>query len=178
MSSEQGQKEGDICASPNNNVTNFPKEGYMIVPEFLDPAELEMIRNVCDVSVAEVEREMRSKGLTKNRSNTLGKKYFINNVLKRHPELKSIVFKKKIAKLCKATIGDTAYLHNEQFVVKMTDTDTSFAWKKDIMEENDMAEIFPEKASELKQKLATWRSRTKVQMPRVNPEYQPLSGSN
>jgi len=106
-------------------------EGFMIIPNFLNSKELEMIRNICDTKVAETEGDMRERGVEKDRINVLGKKYFIHQPHKTHPNLKNIIFSEKIAKVCRATIGDTAYLHSEQFVVKMTDKDTKFAWHQD-----------------------------------------------
>jgi ectoine hydroxylase-related dioxygenase (phytanoyl-CoA dioxygenase family) len=110
---------------------NYAEEGYMIVPNFLNPGELEILRSACDSTIASVENEMRSKGVVKDRINVLGKKYFILNPRKEHPDMSKIVFGKNSSIVCKATIGDTAYLHNEQFVVKMMDTETSFAWHQD-----------------------------------------------
>jgi ectoine hydroxylase-related dioxygenase (phytanoyl-CoA dioxygenase family) len=109
----------------------YRTEGFMIMPGYLTNDELESVRNACDWSIEEVEQDMRSKGITKDRINVLGKKYFILNPRKKREELNDIVFGEKAATVCKAVIGDTAYLHNEQFVIKMTDTATSFAWHQD-----------------------------------------------
>ena len=110
---------------------SFSDAGYMIVPGYLDPASLEVVRNVCDAGVSEIERDMRARGVTEDRINVLGKKYFVLNARKAHPELLPIIFSEKAAAVCQAVTGPEAYLHNEQFVVKMTDTDTSFAWHQD-----------------------------------------------
>lgn len=106
-------------------------QGFMIVPDFLTPEELETVRTVCDTRIADIEADMKSRGVTEDRINVLGKKYFIINSRKEHPELKRIIFSEKTAEVCTATIGTTAWLHNEQFVVKMMDTQTSFAWHQD-----------------------------------------------
>src|SRR5690606_23194315 len=74
---------------------------------------------------------MRARKLDEDRINVLGKKYFVLSARKTHPELLPLIFSEKAADVCRATLGDTAYLHNEQFVVKMSDTDTSFAWHQD-----------------------------------------------
>jgi Protein involved in biosynthesis of mitomycin antibiotics/polyketide fumonisin len=109
----------------------YAKEGYMIVPGYLNNAELEAVRAACDQSTREIEEDMRSRGVDRDRINVLDKKYFVLNPRKKQPALNEIVFGEKAAAVCKATIGDTAYLHNEQFVVKMMDTETSFAWHQD-----------------------------------------------
>lgn len=48
---------------------------------------------------------------------------------------------------------------------------------QDLGETNNLATRQPEKAAELKQKLADWRSRVDVQMMRPNPEYRPPPGA-
>ena len=115
----------------NAQKEHYRQEGFMIVPDFLNAAELEAVRKACDQSIHDLESEMRAKGVTRDRINVLGKKYFVLNPRKQQTVLSDIVFSEKAAEVCGATIGDKAYLHNEQFVVKMTDTDTSFAWHQD-----------------------------------------------
>lgn len=105
---------------------NYLSEGFLIVPDFLNPLELNTIRKICDTSISEVENEMKGQKITHDRINVLGKKYFIKDVRKKHPELNEIIFSKKTAEVCKVTIGDTAFLHNEQFVVKMKDSSSIF----------------------------------------------------
>jgi len=109
----------------------FRQEGFMVVPGYLNEHELNIVREACDWSVADIEIEMRSRGIDRDRINVLGKKYFVLSPRKKRPELNDIIFGKKAAAVCRATIGDTAYLHNEQFVVKMMDNETSFAWHQD-----------------------------------------------
>lgn len=115
----------------DKHIQQYKKEGFMIVKDFLEDDELEMVRNICDKEVKATEEDMRSRGVKEDRINVLGKKYFINGPRENNPDLKNIVFSEKAAEVCKATIGDTAYIHNEQFVVKMTSTETSFAWHQD-----------------------------------------------
>lgn len=110
---------------------HFEQEGFMIVPDFLTQEELEKIQAICNASIQEKEEELRSKGVSKDGINVFDKKYFINHARKNHFELKSLIFSEKCAEVCKATIGENAYLHNEQFVVKMTDKATTFAWHQD-----------------------------------------------
>jgi ectoine hydroxylase-related dioxygenase (phytanoyl-CoA dioxygenase family) len=109
----------------------YKEDGFTIVPDFLNSDDLKLVRSICDVRIKEIEEEMESKGIVQDRINVLGKKYFIINTRKKYPEINDIIFNEKTAEVCKATIGDTAYLHNEQFVVKMMDTNTNFAWHQD-----------------------------------------------
>ena len=110
---------------------SFREQGFMIVEAFLSDSELELVRTACDAQVERVATEMRRNGITENGINVLDRKYFINNARVERPELASVIFSEKTEALCRATIGETAYLHNEQFVVKMMDKDTTFAWHQD-----------------------------------------------
>ena len=110
---------------------SFTKQGFMIVQEFLDKIELEIVRRACDREVKKIVADMRSKGISEQGINVLDRKYFINNARIQNPKLADIIFSEKTEALCRATIGETAYLHNEQFVVKMMNKVTSFAWHQD-----------------------------------------------
>lgn len=114
-----------------DQIEQYRQEGFMIVPKFLSETELEMVRSICNTKINETENEMRERGVEKDRINVLGKKYFIHQPHKSEPNLKKVIFSKKVTEICKATIGDTAYFHSEQFVVKMTDSNTNFAWHQD-----------------------------------------------
>ncbi len=111
--------------------SSFQNEGFLVLPGFLTKDELAAVCRACDSSVAAIEADMKTRGVTEDRINVLGKKYFILNARKQFSELMPIVFSEKTAAVCKATIGDEAYLHNEQFVVKMSDKATSFSWHQD-----------------------------------------------
>ena len=109
----------------------YREEGFTIIPDFLDSKELDTVRLACDKSIDAIENDMHERRIREDRINVLGKKYFINNARRSFPELERIIFSEKTAEVCRGTIGETAYLHNEQFVVKMMDTATSFAWHQD-----------------------------------------------
>lgn len=109
----------------------FHEEGLLIIPDYLEGTALETVRAVCDASVNAIERDMRERGVTEDRINVLGKKYFVLSARKNYPELMPVIFSERAASVCRATIGNTAYLHNEQFVVKKSDSDTAFAWHQD-----------------------------------------------
>ena len=109
----------------------YTNEGFMILPDFVSMEELISLRKICDVSIKDIESDMVGRGVVRDRINVYGKKYFIPNVWKEHSNLKSIIFNEKFVEVCKNTIGNTAYIHNDQFVVKMQDKETSFAWHQD-----------------------------------------------
>lgn len=85
----------------------------MIIPIFLNSEELKLVLNICDIGIKETENRMRLEGITEDRNNVLGEKYFINNVHKKYPEINFVIINENCADVCKSTIGNTAFLHNE-----------------------------------------------------------------
>ena len=51
-----------------------------------------------------------------------------------------------------------------------------FNLRKDIGEQQNLAESMPEKVAELRAKLRAWRKEVDAQMNQLNPDYDPLSG--
>ncbi len=51
-----------------------------------------------------------------------------------------------------------------------------FNLREDIGEQNNLAEVMPEKVAELRTKLRAWRKEVDAQMNQLNPDYDPLSG--
>lgn len=43
-------------------------EGFMIVPGFLSPEELDTVRTVCDTRIADIEADMKSCGVPPQRA--------------------------------------------------------------------------------------------------------------
>ena len=93
----------------------FRSEGWFLVENALDDDLLEIARSACDRAQAALEREMRERGESRER----------------YPELRRVLFNDTTAALCDATIGATAYLQNEQFVVKLREPTSVFPWHQD-----------------------------------------------
>ena len=80
---------------------------------------------------AKADAEMDARGTDRLNINARGRRYFSNNVARERPELRSFLLSALMADICRATLGDTAYLFNEQYVIKCADRDTAFAWHQD-----------------------------------------------
>ena len=110
----------------------FRSEGYFVVESALDAELLDVARSACDRARSALERDMRERGENRHDSiSILGSRYFLRNWHTRYPELRRVLFNDTTAALCRATIGATAYLHNEQFVVKLCEPSSTFAWHQD-----------------------------------------------
>ena len=59
------------------------------------------------------------------------KRYFIANCFQQEPKLRDFLFSELMAEVCQATLGDTAYLFWEQYVVKGAEEGMKFSWHQD-----------------------------------------------
>lgn len=110
----------------------FQSEGYFVVESALDAELLDIARSACDRARAALERDMRERGENRHDNiSILGSRYFLRNWRTRYPELRRVLFNDTTAALCRATTGATAYLHGEQFVVKLCEPTSAFAWHQD-----------------------------------------------
>jgi ectoine hydroxylase-related dioxygenase (phytanoyl-CoA dioxygenase family) len=110
----------------------YQEEGYFVLENAITPEQLKEMQAECDTLIKAQDDEMERTG-----TNTLGlsrknSRYFVFNAYKERPYLAKFLFSDLMADLCKATIGDTAYLFWEQFVVKGTDKKgAEFGWHQD-----------------------------------------------
>lgn len=116
---------------PKEEQARFFEEGYMILPNALSASELALLRDGCTAAIENQEARMRAAGKTEDGINLLGRRYFISGFREKHPALDQVIFGRLAEAACRATIGKTAYLHNEQFVVKLRDRESNFAWHQD-----------------------------------------------
>lgn len=110
----------------------FRSEGYFVVEGALDAESLGIARSTCDRARAALEQDMRERGENRHDNiSILGSRYFLRKSRTRYPELRRVLFNDTTAALCRATIGDTAWLQNEQFVVKLREPTSTFPWHQD-----------------------------------------------
>jgi len=100
---------------------NYREDGFFILEKIIPEDELELIRKECMDLIAEQDREMEKLGVTELNLSRKNSRYFVFNSYKDRPHLGKFIFSDRMAEICKATIGDTAYLFWDQFVVKGTD---------------------------------------------------------
>ena len=109
----------------------YVDEGYFILERVLSDEQLELLRDVADYAVARTDREMEEKGVDRIGLSSRGRRYFSHMIYRDRPELRGFLFGETMADLCRATLGDEAYLFWEQYVIKAGDPDTTFAWHQD-----------------------------------------------
>ena len=109
----------------------YREEGYMILENAMSDAQLGLLRGQCQAAIDRVDRQMDEEGTDVIGINHRGKRYFAANCFKEQPELRSFIFGELMADICRATLGDDAYLFWEQYVVKGRDGGMKFSWHQD-----------------------------------------------
>ena len=109
----------------------FKDDGYFILERCVPDEHLEMLRANCQGFMDELDAEMDAKGVDRIGISARGKRYFANHCYPKKPSMGRFIFSDLMAQICRATIGDEAFLFWNQYVVKGTDKDSSFAWHQD-----------------------------------------------
>ena len=112
-------------------VEHFHRDGYFILESVIPETVLDALRDECMRFVEAHDREMEAKGVTTQGITHYKKRYFIGNRSYDSPIMTKFLFSELMAEICQATLGDSAYLFHEQYVVKAADTDSKFAWHQD-----------------------------------------------
>ncbi len=109
----------------------YRNEGYFILERALDDQQLGLLRSGAQYSVEKLDAAMDDAGVDRIGINARGKRYFSNFIYQDRPELREFLFGDTMAEICRAVLGDEAYMFWEQYVIKAGDPDTSFAWHQD-----------------------------------------------
>ena len=112
-------------------MAQYRSEGYFILERVIGEESLDGLRQECQRYIDIYEAEMEAKGVTVSGINHYKKRYFIANRGKESPPISRFLFSGLMADICRATLGETAYLFNEQYVVKAAEVGTKFAWHQD-----------------------------------------------
>ena len=115
----------------DEQVEQYQREGWFILESVIPVPALAALQAECMRLVAQFESEMLAKGETSHNISHYKKRYFISNRSASSPIMSEFLYSDLMAELCRALLGDTAYLFNEQYVVKAADADTKFAWHQD-----------------------------------------------
>jgi ectoine hydroxylase-related dioxygenase (phytanoyl-CoA dioxygenase family) len=112
-------------------VDQYRDEGYFVLESVIAGEELELLRSGGQFAIDRLDRQMDEAGVDRIGINAKGKRYFSNMVYQDRPELRRFLFGSTMAQICRAVLGEDAYLFWEQYVIKAADPDTSFAWHQD-----------------------------------------------
>ena len=113
------------------DIDAYQSEGYAILPQVLNKADLEMLRLECAYFVGFTDSWMIEKGISVFGITHLGKRYFISSRYRFSETLHTFLFGELMRKITTAFLGPDVYLFNEQWVVKGAKEGMQFAWHQD-----------------------------------------------
>jgi ectoine hydroxylase-related dioxygenase (phytanoyl-CoA dioxygenase family) len=109
----------------------FQREGYFVIENAIAANQLEILRAEAQRFRAQMDAEMEAKGVTKLGITHKDNRYFIANRFRESALLREFLFCDVMAEICRATLGKTAFLFNEQFVLKAAERGMAFGWHQD-----------------------------------------------
>lgn len=123
----------DAATSPVTEAhrKQFRDEGYFILERVIPDEHLQILRDACDHLIDLMHQEMDRLGTDHIHISHRGKRYHIAKRYAEAPRLSEYVFSDLMADVCRATIGDTAYLFYDQYVVKAAEKGITFSWHQD-----------------------------------------------
>ncbi len=115
----------------DRQIKQYHEDGYFILEKAIPDEHLEILRNECSYFIGYADAQMDSAKTTSLGLNHRGSRYFVQDAVQAKRELEAFVFSPLMAQICKATIGDEAYLFWNQYVVKGAEVGMKFAWHQD-----------------------------------------------
>ena len=109
----------------------YRREGYFIAESVISSEHLQIMRDACDYLIDVMHQQMDELGVDHIHISHRGKRYHIAKQYQQAPRLAEYVFSDLMAEVCRATIGDTAFLFYDQYVVKAAEKGTDFSWHQD-----------------------------------------------
>lgn len=109
----------------------FREEGYFVMEQVIPDEHLELLRGECQRYIDSIHAEMDELGVQVLGINHRDSRYFIPNRFKESPRLREFLFSPLMAEICRATLGNDAFLFWEQYVVKCAEKGLPFAWHQD-----------------------------------------------
>lgn len=120
-----------MTAVSQAQVLQFQREGYFVLESVMPLPVVAALRNECQRHIDEFDRQMEARGVTTDGINHYKRRYFVNDRGMTSPVMRAFLFGDVMANIVQATLNDTAFLFNEQFVVKAADGSNPFAWHQD-----------------------------------------------
>jgi ectoine hydroxylase-related dioxygenase (phytanoyl-CoA dioxygenase family) len=111
-------------------VRQFRDEGFFILEKVVSPGDLETLRGECQRLIDERDREMERLGVEKLDLDHKGSRYFVH-AYETSPAVRRFLLSDLMAQIAKATLGESVYLFNEQYVVKAAERGMKFGWHQD-----------------------------------------------
>jgi ectoine hydroxylase-related dioxygenase (phytanoyl-CoA dioxygenase family) len=115
----------------DDHVQAYRDQGWFVLEDALGSRSLDVLRRECQRFMDERDAEMDAAGTDVMGLDRRGQRYFVNDCSKRSDALRQLLLGEAMREVCRHTVGENAYLFNDQFVVKGIDGETSFSWHQD-----------------------------------------------
>lgn len=109
----------------------YREEGYFILERAIPAEHLEMLRAECGRFIEMMDAEMDRAGTDVLGLNHRNSRYFIAKRYRESELLPQFLFSDLMAEICRATLGEAAFLFWEQYVVKCAEVGMRFSWHQD-----------------------------------------------
>jgi ectoine hydroxylase-related dioxygenase (phytanoyl-CoA dioxygenase family) len=108
----------------------FHQDGFFVLENVVPPHDLQALREECQRFIDEREAEMDRLGVDHLDLDHRGRRYFAPAY--HHSEVvRRFLLSDLMSRIARATLGDTFYLFNEQYVVKAAEQGMKFSWHQD-----------------------------------------------
>ena len=109
----------------------FREDGYFNFERAVSEEQLGILRDSCDCLIEAMHAEMDRLGTDHIHISHRHKRYHIAKQYERVPRLEEFVFSELMAEICRATLGEKAFLFYDQYVVKAAEQGMAFSWHQD-----------------------------------------------
>lgn len=114
-----------------HHTKQFRERGFFVLDAYLPEEHVALMRDELQHYMDQIHAEMDREGKDVIGINHRNKRYFIMNRHQETGRLRAVLFSDYMADICRATIGDNAWLLNEQYVIKCPGPGTKFSWHQD-----------------------------------------------
>jgi ectoine hydroxylase-related dioxygenase (phytanoyl-CoA dioxygenase family) len=111
-------------------IRQFRDKGYFVLESVVPPADRETLRNECQRFIDERDSEMDRLGVDTIDLDHRGQRYFVD-AWGKSPAVERFLRSELMLEIARATLGDSVYLFNEQYVVKAAERGMKFGWHQD-----------------------------------------------
>ena len=119
----------DLVSAENRRL--YAEEGYMILEGVIPDDSLQMLREECSYFLGYMDARIDAGLVPTGALSFRGKRYFVDNLYRYSARIWQFIFGDLMAEVCRATLGDEAYLFHEQWVVKGAEQGMNFSWHQD-----------------------------------------------
>jgi ectoine hydroxylase-related dioxygenase (phytanoyl-CoA dioxygenase family) len=112
------------------HVRRFREDGYFVLDDVVPPHDLQALRDECQRFIDEREAEMDRLGVDTLDLDHRGRRYFLPAYQHSHV-VRRFLFSDLMCQIARATLGETVYVFNEQYVVKAAEHGMRFSWHQD-----------------------------------------------